>query len=98
VLGAGERETQVEKRAGFGLRTTRSGALAVETEAARRMMERLRGRMVAAMEREESDQLPEEAPPGQVVEDDEGGAAREDAQESPGHPGEEEQTPTGDEG
>jgi hypothetical protein len=43
--------------------------------------------------REESDQLPEEAPPEQVP-DDEGGAARDEAQESPGVPGEEE-TATG---
>ncbi len=35
-------------------------------------------------ESEESDQLPEEAPPGQVPEDDSGGAARDDAQENSG--------------
>jgi hypothetical protein len=38
--------------------------------------------------REESDQLPEEAPAEQVT-DDEGGAAREEAEENPGVPGEE---------
>ena len=43
--------------------------------------------------REESDQLPEEGPPGQVP-DDAGGAARDDAEQSPGVPGEEE-TSTG---
>lgn len=40
-------------------------------------------------EREESDQLPEEAPAEQVP-DDAGGSAREDAKENPGVPGEEE--------
>ena len=39
--------------------------------------------------REESDQKPEEAPPEQVPED-AGGAARDEAEESPGVPGEEE--------
>ena len=39
--------------------------------------------------REESDQLPEEGPAGQVPED-EGGPAREEAERSPGVPGEEE--------
>jgi hypothetical protein len=45
--------------------------------------------MLAAMEqpREESDQLPEEGPPGQVV-DDEPGDAREEAEETPGRPDE----------
>jgi hypothetical protein len=43
--------------------------------------------------REESDQLPEEAPSEQVP-DDAGGAAREEAEESPGVPGEDE-TATG---
>jgi hypothetical protein len=38
--------------------------------------------------REESDQLPEDAPPEQVV-DDEAGESREDAEENPGVPGEE---------
>ena len=37
---------------------------------------------------EESDQLPEDAPP-EVVPDDEGGAAREEAERNPGVPGEE---------
>jgi hypothetical protein len=43
--------------------------------------------------REESDQLPEEAPPDQVP-DDAAGATRDEAQESPGVPGEED-TATG---
>jgi hypothetical protein len=43
--------------------------------------------------REESDQLPEEGPAGQVPDDD-GGAARDEAERSPGVPGEEE-TATG---
>jgi hypothetical protein len=43
--------------------------------------------------REESDQLPEEAPAGQVP-DDAGGSARDEAEQSPGVPGEEE-TATG---
>jgi hypothetical protein len=41
--------------------------------------------------RKESDQLPEEGPPGQVPED---GGARDEAEQSPGVPGEEE-TATG---
>jgi len=44
--------------------------------------------------REESDQLPEEAPAGQVPDDDGGGAGRDEAERSPGVPGEEE-TATG---
>ena len=40
-------------------------------------------------EREESDQLPEEGPPGQSP-DDAGGASREEAERQPGVPGEEE--------
>jgi hypothetical protein len=44
--------------------------------------------------REEPDQLPEEGPAGQVPEDDTRGAARDEAEESPGVPGEEE-TATG---
>jgi hypothetical protein len=40
-------------------------------------------------EREESDQLPEEGPGGQVPEDDSGGKARTDAQENSGADGEE---------
>ena len=43
--------------------------------------------------REESDQLPEEGPPGQVPEDHDG-PARDQAERSPGVPGEEE-TATG---
>jgi hypothetical protein len=43
--------------------------------------------------REESDQVPEEAPAGQVPDDD-GEAARDEAERSPGVPGEEE-TATG---
>ena len=39
---------------------------------------------------EESDQLPEEGPEQQVP-DDEGGEARDDAEQNPGVPGEEEQ-------
>ena len=34
--------------------------------------------------REESDQLPEEGPAGQVPDDDSSGAARDEAQENPG--------------
>jgi hypothetical protein len=41
-------------------------------------------------DREESDQLPEEGPGGQVVDDDGRAGAREDADDSAGHPGEEE--------
>lgn len=44
--------------------------------------------------REESDQLPEEGPPGQVPDDTGGAVARDDARDSPGVPGEEE-TATG---
>jgi hypothetical protein len=44
---------------------------------------------VTESRREESDQLPEEAPPDQVA-DDAGGDARDQAEESPGVPGEEE--------
>jgi hypothetical protein len=44
---------------------------------------------VTESRREESDQLPEEAPPDQVP-DDAGGAARDQAEQSPGVPGEEE--------
>lgn len=42
-------------------------------------------------EQEESDQLPEEGPSGQVPDDDESGTEREDASESPGVPGEDAQ-------
>jgi hypothetical protein len=48
---------------------------------------------VTESRREESDQLPEEAPPDQVP-DDAGGTARDEAEQSPGVPGEEE-TATG---
>jgi hypothetical protein len=48
---------------------------------------------VTESSREESDQLPEEAPPDQVP-DDTGGSARDEAEQSPGVPGEEE-TATG---
>jgi len=41
------------------------------------------------MEREESDQLPEEGPGGQVPDDDGDGAARDDASENSGAEGEE---------
>jgi hypothetical protein len=44
--------------------------------------------------REESDQLPEEGPARQVADDDAGQGARDEAEESPGVPGEEE-TATG---
>ena len=40
-------------------------------------------------EREESDQLPEEGPAGQVPDDDSDGPARDDAQENAGAEGEE---------
>ena len=40
---------------------------------------------------EESDQLPEEGPAGQIPEDDSGGEARDQAEDSPGVPGEDEQ-------
>ena len=43
---------------------------------------------------EESDQLPEDAPTEVVPEDDGGGAARDEAEQTPGVPGEEE-TATG---
>ena len=53
------------------------------------------GRRVTETPREESDQLPEEGPPGQVPDDAGGdGSARDEAQESPGVPGEDE-TATG---
>jgi len=65
--------------AGPVLRSTHRGALFLETENARRMMRRL-GSLVH-MEREESDQLPEEGPAEQVP-DDEGGAARPETEEN----------------
>ena len=43
---------------------------------------------------EESDQLPEEGPAGQVPDDD-GQGSRDQAKESPGVPGEEDETATG---
>jgi hypothetical protein len=46
-------------------------------------------RAVTATPREESDQLPEEGPAGQVPDDD-GGAVRDEARDSPGVQGEEE--------
>jgi hypothetical protein len=51
----------------------------LQTEYARRMMRRLGS--LAAMEREESDQLPEEGPPEQVP-DDEGGEVRPETEEN----------------
>jgi hypothetical protein len=42
-----------------------------------------------AFEREESDQLPEEGPDPQVVDDDGAGGARESAEQTPGQPGSE---------
>jgi hypothetical protein len=42
-------------------------------------------------EREESDQLPEEGPTGQVHEDEAQGASRDEAEDNPGVPGEDEQ-------
>jgi hypothetical protein len=65
--------------AGPVLRSTHRGALFLETENARRMMRRL-GSLVH-MEREESDQLPEEGPAEQVH-DDEGGEARPETEEN----------------
>jgi hypothetical protein len=46
-------------------------------------------------EREESDQLPEEGPSHQVPDDAGDGAARDEAEESPGTPGEEGQEDEG---
>jgi hypothetical protein len=43
-------------------------------------------------EREESDQLPEEGPGGQVPDDDSGSGAREGAEETPGVPSDDEQS------
>jgi len=45
--------------------------------------------MVELQEREESDQLPEEAPSEQVHDDDGEGAVRDEAKESPGAAGDE---------
>jgi hypothetical protein len=63
------------------LRSTHRGSLFLETENARRMMRRL-GNLVR-MEREESDQLPEEGPAEQVPDDEGGeGDARPEADEN----------------
>jgi hypothetical protein len=67
--------------AGVVLRATRRGALVLETVNARRRS--------PLAERKESDQLPEEGPAPQVP-DDEPGEAREEAEDTPGVPGEEE--------
>jgi hypothetical protein len=45
----------------------------------------------ATESREESDQLPEEGPEQQVPEDEGQGASRDDAEENPGVPGDDEQ-------
>jgi hypothetical protein len=66
---------------GVVLRATRRGALVLQTVNARRR--------APLAERKESDQLPEEGPAPQVPDDDPGGA-REDAEDTPGVPGEEE--------
>jgi hypothetical protein len=69
------------------LRTTHRGVLVVETENVRRMMRRFaklregRSDRLVSMEREESDQLPEEGPPEQVP-DDAGGEARDETEEN----------------
>jgi hypothetical protein len=79
----------LEYAGGFALRATRGGALVLQTENARRMMRHLTLASLPGMERKESDQLPEEGPPEQVPDDD-GGDAREEAEDTPGVPGEEE--------
>jgi hypothetical protein len=67
--------------AGPVVRSTHRGTLILETENARRMMRRL-GNLVR-MEREESDQLPEEGPAEQVPDDEGGeGDARPEADEN----------------
>jgi hypothetical protein len=49
------------------------------------VIEAIGGKLLPVPEREESDQLPEEAPPGQVADDDESqGASRDDAEEQAG--------------
>jgi hypothetical protein len=49
------------------------------------VVEAIGSRVQFMPEREESDQLPEEAPPGQVTDDDESqGASRDDAEEQAG--------------
>lgn len=80
------------------LRTTHRGVLVVETENVRRMMRRFarlrdrRSDTLAAMEREESDQLPEEGPSEQVP-DDHGGEATPETEEN--EPSDEEGQATG---
>jgi hypothetical protein len=79
--------TDVSYPSGPFLRSTHRGVLVVETENVRRMMRRFahlrerRSDTLAAMEREESDQLPEEGPPEQV-QDDEGGEVRPETEEN----------------
>jgi hypothetical protein len=68
--------------AGVVLRATRRGSLVLETANARRR--------IPLAERRESDQLPEEGPEEQVVDDESSGPARDDAEDTPGVPGEEE--------
>jgi hypothetical protein len=72
--------------AGPVVRSTQRGSLFLETERARRMMRRLNVERLgtpASMEREESDQLPEEGPAEQVPEDDgEGGPARPETEQN----------------
>jgi hypothetical protein len=48
--------------------------------------------MTTTQEHEESDQRPEDAPSGQVPEDEGGGESRGQAEENPGVPGEDEQS------
>jgi hypothetical protein len=73
---------------GVVLRATRHGSLVLETANARRRGPR--PQLAPVAERQESDQLPEEGPEEQVVEDEPGGGAREEAEDTPGVPGEEE--------
>jgi hypothetical protein len=71
---------------GLVLRATRRGSLVMQTENARRMMRRLQRTKpdtLVGMERQESDQLPEEGPAEQVP-DDTPGQAREEAEDTPG--------------
>ena len=44
------------------------------------------------MERDESDQMPEEGPAQQVPDDDDSGSSRDEADENPGVPGEDDQS------
>jgi hypothetical protein len=78
----------LDEASGVVLRATHRGALVLETANARRRTPALGG-LRAMEERRESDQLPEEGPEEQVVED-EPGDAREEAEDTPGVPGEEE--------